>query len=57
MKIITVSDVKKIFEDLINGRITRDEAENWAIDLCDQNDWKNLEYLPKNKKMIIWEAA
>jgi len=46
--ILTVDDIKKVFEDLIDGKITREDANQWAYNLVQAGDNFDLIHLPEN---------
>ena len=46
--ILTVDDIKKVFEDLIDGKITREDANQWAYNLMQARDNFDLIRLPEN---------
>jgi hypothetical protein len=53
---ITINDVKNIFNQLISGVITREEADEWAYKLTEDEDANNLVYNPASKEDLIWDA-
>ena len=56
METITIDDIQKAFDDLISRKKSRDEISSWAEDIQRVHDNNMLQFLPSDKKEIIWEG-
>ena len=56
MKKVRLSEIKEIFEKLLDKRISREDASSWAIDLQNAEDSNLLEYEPSDKEELVWDA-
>ena len=54
--VISLEDVKIIFQDLIVEKMTREEAHDWAISLMHLEDAGKLVYKNRNEEKRIWDA-
>ena len=50
---ITVADVKQVFNDIIQKKITFEEASNWAFKINKLDETKQLEYNSKDFRKIF----
>lgn len=55
MKTIKLEDIFNIYNEILQGKITREEAEIFADKLIDAEDNYNLIYIPKSDEKIIWD--
>ena len=53
---ITLEEVKKRFDELINESSSRESISSWAKKVMDAEDSNTLEYSPKEKEKVIWDA-
>jgi len=54
---LSLSDVKEVFRELLDGQITREQAENWA-ELCMKAfDLGDLTFEPRTDEELIWKAV
>jgi hypothetical protein len=53
---ISIDIVKKVFVDLLDGRITRDAADRWAYSVKCASDSRVLIYLPPEDENRIWDG-
>ena len=53
---ITLKEVKKVFVDVLNGRMTREEADRWAYAVVHASESGNLVFSPKEDKKRIWDG-
>ncbi|HRD54960.1 MAG TPA: hypothetical protein PLC42_01040 [Parachlamydiaceae bacterium] len=51
---VTLHDIKQIYIDLINDKMSREDASNWAFLMMHQEDSGNLSYSPLEYKDRIW---
>ena len=55
MKIIDIEELKDVLIKLIEKRISRDEASNWAFKIREAHDRNSLDFSPKSLEDIIWD--
>ncbi|HYX39736.1 MAG TPA: hypothetical protein VE954_42115 [Oligoflexus sp.] len=51
---ITLSEVKNIFEKLLNGTIRREEADRWAHNIIMESERGHLTFSPTADQEKIW---
>ncbi|GAA5587370.1 hypothetical protein Acal01_02538 [Acinetobacter calcoaceticus] len=54
---ISLLDVQQVFNDLLNHKISRDDAEEWARKRMDALDNNDLTFDPPIKEELIWKAV
>jgi hypothetical protein len=54
---ITLLDIQKVFTDVLNHRISREEAEEWAAIRMNALDNNELFFDPATKEDLLWEAV
>jgi len=54
---IDVQSVAKIFDELLDGRMTRSAAELWATEVLREREADALEFVPRADQERIWEAV
>jgi len=53
---VSLEEIKKSFDSLINSEKSREEIANWAQNLMFANDDEILEYDPPDKEKKIWDG-
>ena len=53
---VSLDEIKQVFDELIDGKKTREEASSWALKRVFASDEKILEYDPPHDEKNIWEA-
>jgi hypothetical protein len=53
---IDLETVRRVFCDVLDGRMTRETADRWAYSLVQQSDAGSLTYSPATAKTRIWEG-
>lgn len=53
---LSKKDLVNIFKDLINGSISRDEADRWAYSMMQAFDNNSLEFIPPSDESLLWEG-
>ncbi|SKA03561.1 hypothetical protein SAMN04488128_102394 [Chitinophaga eiseniae] len=53
---IRIEDIKQILKDLLNGKISREDASLWAYNLRQEADGNKLVYYPEGNEEILWES-
>ena len=53
---IDVQSVAKIFDELLEGRMTRSAVELWANEVLQEHEANALEFVPRGDQERIWEA-
>lgn len=53
---VTISEVLQVFEGILAGNITRDEAEDWAYIRMEAEDNRELIYDPAPAEDLIWDG-
>lgn len=54
--IVSLDEIKQIFEELIKEKKTREQISAWAKIRQQANDTDELEYEPANEKNRIWRS-
>jgi len=54
---ISLLDVQKIFNDLLNHKISREDAEEWARIRMNAMDNQDLLFDPPIKEELLWKAV
>jgi len=54
---ISLLDVKKVFNDLLNRKISREDAEEWARIRMNALDNQDLIFDPPIKEELLWKAV
>jgi hypothetical protein len=55
-KSISLNKVKNVFQEVLDGKLTREEASNWAKKLQQAEDLGELIYNPKTDEATIWHG-
>lgn len=53
---VSSRDVSDIFNRLISGQLSREDADRWAYSLIQQSDQGKVEFLPPEDEKRIWAA-
>lgn len=53
---LSLSDVKQVFNNLLDGKITREQAEEWAELRMQAFDIGELTFEPSSDDELLWEA-
>lgn len=53
---VSLIEVLGVFDNLISGDISKEDASNWAKQRQKAEDSGNLEYEPTSKEQKIWDA-
>jgi hemerythrin superfamily protein len=54
---LSLTDVQNVFEDLIAGRISREDADRWAYARMQSFDSNDLLFHPKAEEELLWDAV
>ena len=54
---LSTRDIRKIFKYLIDGKISREEADRWAYIRIKALDSNDLSFLPKSDEKILWDGV
>ncbi|TCK36366.1 hypothetical protein B0G84_5363 [Paraburkholderia sp. BL8N3] len=54
---IDVQSVRRVFEEMLAGRMSREEADRWAYLVMQQEEAGTLIYLPSSDKERIWSGV
>jgi hypothetical protein len=49
--------VRRVFKDLLSGRITREQADRWAYVVMQKEDAGVLKYMPPGDRECIWAGV
>lgn len=55
MNTITLEEILNKYKEILDSKITREEAESFANKLMKAEDNYNLVYIPKSDEKIIWD--
>lgn len=53
---ITLQEVIQKFIDLLNDKISHEDAANWAYSIIEQEELENVIFIPFEDKKKIWPA-
>ena len=56
MKKVNLSEIKIIFDKLLEQKISRESASSWALELQVAEDSQELVYEPAEDEKSIWKA-
>lgn len=54
--LLTLNDIKEVFNNLIKEKITREQADRWAYERMQSFDADTLYFEPKEKEELLWDA-
>lgn len=54
---ITLSDVRKVFQEVLDGNLTREAADRWAYGVIQKSDSGDLCVLPSADEQKIWSGV
>ncbi len=54
---IDLETVRRVFRDVLDGRMTREAADRWAYSVMQQSEAGSLTYSPVAAKDRIWECV
>lgn len=54
---LELTAVKRVFQDVLEGRMTREAADRWAYDLVQHAERGSLTFSPPTAKDRIWEGV
>jgi hypothetical protein len=54
---LSIKDVERVFNDLIEGRITRHDADRWAYERMNEFDSGALKFNPTSEEDLLWSAV
>jgi len=49
--------VRRVFKDVLSGRITREQADRWAYVVMQKEDAGVLKYMPPGDRECIWAGV
>lgn len=49
--------VRRVFEDVLAGRISREQADRWAYSVVQHNEARTLQYSSPEEKERVWAAV
>lgn len=53
---VSLHEIANIFNSLIKGELSREDASDWARKRQDAEDVGDLEYEPESKEREIWDS-
>lgn len=54
---IDLQTVRRVFEDVLAGRMSREQADRWAYSVIQQEETGTLTYAPPADKARIWAGV
>jgi hypothetical protein len=54
---VDLETVRRMFRDVLDGRMTREAADRWAYEVVRQSEAGTLKYSPASAKVRIWEGV
>jgi hypothetical protein len=55
-KSISIDEVKNVFQEVLDNKLTREDASAWAKKLQQAEDLGELTYNPKSDETAIWRG-
>jgi hypothetical protein len=56
MREIHINEIKAVLNELLDKKISREDASDWALKLRESWDNKNLKFIPEEFEQIIWKS-
>ncbi len=53
---LRIEHIKQVLRNLLDEKMSREDASLWAYNLRQEADNKNIVYHPKESEAILWEA-
>jgi hypothetical protein len=53
---IHIQELKDVLRNVLDKKISREAASDWAFKLREAEDDNNLEYIPKDSEALIWDG-
>lgn len=53
---VDVADIKRMLNEVLDMKISREDASNWALKLREAGDKKEIEYSPIEDERLIWDG-
>jgi hypothetical protein len=54
---VTLDQVRSVFEDVLQNRMTREETSVWAFSVISASDTNSLTLIPNEKKDNVWKGV
>jgi hypothetical protein len=54
---VTLDQVRSVFEDVLQNRMTREEASVWAFSVISASDTNSLTLIPNEKRNKVWNGV
>lgn len=54
---ITLSDVRKVFQEVLDGSLTREAADRWAYLVVQKSEAGDLAFSPAEDEKKIWSGV
>jgi hypothetical protein len=54
---IHLQAVRRVFEDVLNGRVTREQADRWAYMVMQEEETGVVAYAPPHERERIWAGV
>jgi hypothetical protein len=54
---VDLQAVRRVFEDVLSGRMTREQADRWAYSVVQHEEAGNLTFTPPSDKQRIWAGV
>lgn len=54
---VDLKSVRDVFEDLLSGRMSREQADRWAHSIVQHQEANSLVFLPPADKTQIWAGV
>lgn len=51
------NDVRKVYQDLLNNQISREDADRWAYSVMQASEEKRLILVPVDEMERLWEGV
>lgn len=54
---ITLADVSRVFQKVLDGNLTREAADRWAYDVVRKSELGSLAFIPSEDEQKIWSGV
>ncbi|MCP5326640.1 MAG: hypothetical protein H7A09_10010 [Oceanospirillaceae bacterium] len=51
---ITLADLRRVFQEVLDGRLSREAADRWAYDVVKKSELGTLAFSPTEDEQKIW---
>lgn len=56
MEELKITDVRRVFLDVLEERLTREAADRWAYSIIQKSEAGNIDFVPSTDREKIWSG-